>query len=177
METITIVFSIIQSLGISLGAGASTIAILNFFQAISDGKIDETERNFMNITYKVLRIMMIIILVSTFMLAYSGYSTQGFEYFTSYTIAQIILILTLFLNAYLMTLRVMPSTFGPAIQVSSWYTLGFILALIPHNLIDFGLQVFILAYLTFIVCVIAIINSVMAHLKENQANQKEGTTT
>lgn len=168
METITIIFSIIQTLGISLGAGASTIAILNFFQAISDGKIDETERNFMGITYRVLRIMMTIILVSTFILACLGYLTQGLEYFTSYIIAQIILTLTLFLNAFLMTLRVMPSTFGPAIQVSSWYTLGFILALTPHNLTDFRLQVFILAYLTFIVCVIAIINSVMAHLKDDQ---------
>lgn len=170
METIIIIFSVVQSLGISLGAGASTIAVLNFFHAIADGKIDETERNFMGITYKVLRIMMTTILVSTFILAYFGYLTQGLEYFTSYTIAQIVLILTLFLNAFLMTLRVMPSTFGPAIQVSSWYTFGFILALIPHNLTDFSLLTFVLAYLTFIVCVISLINSVMAHLK---ANQKE----
>lgn len=172
MEISVIFFSIVQSFGISLGVGASTIAILNFFQAIADGTISDTERNFMGITYKVLRVVMIIILVSSIILAYLGYSAQGIEYFTSYKIAQLILILGLYVNALLMTLRVMPSTFGPAIQVSSWYALGFILTLVPHGLTNFSLLVFILAYLTLIILAMSIINSIMAHLKIEQEKKR-----
>ncbi len=172
MEISVIVFSIIQSFAVSLGVGSSTIAVLNFFQAIADGTISETERNFMGITYKVLRVVMVTILVTSIILAYLGYLAQGIEYFTSYKIAQLILILGLFVNALLMTLRVMPSTFGPAIQVSSWYALGFILTLVPHSLTDFSLLVFIFAYMTLIILAVLIINSVLAYLKEKQGGKK-----
>ena len=38
METLFIFVTILLSMGISLGVGASTLAILNFFAAIKDGK-------------------------------------------------------------------------------------------------------------------------------------------
>jgi hypothetical protein len=74
METLFIASSIIQSIGISLGVGSSTLAVLNFFHAIADGTISEEERNFMGITYIVLRVAMGIILISSIALMLIGSS-------------------------------------------------------------------------------------------------------
>lgn len=163
MNTAIIIFSVIQAISISLGVGSSTIAILNFFQAIKDGKIDPIERSFMGVTYIALRIAMIIILLTTIGLAMFGYYEYGNLYITSYVIAQIFLILILFLNATLMTKRIMPSTFGPAIQASSWYALGFILALSQQGLGEFSFITFTLLYAGLIVLATLAIGAVMKY--------------
>ena len=169
MNTAIIIFSIIQAISISLGVGSSTIAILNFFQAIKDGKIDPIERSFMGVTYIVLRIAMIVILLTTIGLAMFGYYESGISYITSYVIAQIFLIIVLFLNATLMTLRIMPSTFGPAIQASSWYSLGFILALSQQGLEEFSFITFSLLYVGLIVVATLAIGAVMKYQKSKLA--------
>ncbi|HMO78082.1 MAG TPA: hypothetical protein PKD95_02705 [Candidatus Paceibacterota bacterium] len=160
-----IVFGIVQSMGISLGVGCSTMAILHFFSAIADGIIDETERNFMGLTYIVLRVAMGIILVSSIALATMGYLAVGESYFTSYVIAQALLVAILFINAILMTKHFMPSTFGPAIQASTWYTLGFMMAVTGQLVLHINFFIFVLAYLTLILFAISLVNSVMAYLK------------
>lgn len=160
-----IIFSIIQSMGISLGVGCSTLAILNFFHAIADGKIDEAERNFMGVTYLVLRVAMGIILASTLVLITVGYLNFGYEYFSSYLVAQIILISILYINAILMTVRVMPSTFGPGIQAATWYALGFMMALSANIDLHVNFLVFILAYVTLVLFAVSLVNAVMAYLK------------
>lgn len=168
METLFIAASIIQSIGISLGVGSSTLAVLNFFHAIADGTISEEERNFMGITYIVLRVAMGIILISSIALMLIGSSLSGESYFTSYVAAQAILTCVLFVNAFLMTVHIMPSTFGPAIQASSWYSLGFMLALVPHGLVNFNFLAFLFAYATLIFFAISLINAVMAYLKDKR---------
>lgn len=165
METLILVVAVVQAMGISLGVGSSTLAILNFFLAIKDGKIDETERHFMGITYMVLRIAMVIILFTTLFLTYIGYSNTGIEYFTTYVIAQLILITVLFTNAILMTMRIMPSTFGPALQASSWYTFGFLVSIYLNGLTSFSLLTFLLCYLAMFLIAVVVVNGVMAHIR------------
>ncbi len=171
MELTILMLGVIQSMGISLGVGSSTLAILNFFHAIADGKINESERNFMGITYIVLRVAMGIILVSSLILAIIGFLNVGAGYFSGYVTAQAILVAVLFLNAFLMTIRVMPSTFGPAIQASSWYSLGFMLALTTQGIKEVNILVFLFAYATFIFFAISLINSVMAYLKDKRESE------
>ncbi len=65
MDVIFILVAILQSIGISLGVGSSTIAIVNFFVAIADGKIEPTERKMMQVTYVILRVAMVTILLTT----------------------------------------------------------------------------------------------------------------
>ncbi len=169
MELLVLSLTIIQSLAISLGVGSSTLAIINFFHAISDGVISDTERNFMDVTYVVLRVAMGIILFTTVILAFIGYSSVGSMYFTSYLTAQMALTTILFLNAFLMKIHMMPSTFGPAIQASSWYSLGFLLALYAEGFREVHLLVFLFSYITFIFFTTTIINAIMAYLKEKKA--------
>lgn len=168
METLIFTAGILLTFGISLGVGSSTLAVLNFFLAIRDGKIEDTERRFMGITYIVLRIAMMIILFSSATLALF----IGQEYFTTYTLAQFLLIGILYLNAILMTLRVMPNTFGPAIQASTWYTLGLLLAFYNQGVTEFSMTTFLLSYLAIFLIAVAIINGVMGYLK----SQRETTS-
>ncbi len=161
METITTIISIAQIIGISLGVGSSTLAVLNFFSAIEDGTIDPVERRMMGVTYIVLRIAMVLILTTTTILLVFGVREIGYDYFTPYIIAQCILISVLFVNASLMTARIMPSSFGPAIQAGTWYLLGFGMALASLGLADFSLPLFVVAYTIELVFAYTLINSLM----------------
>ena len=167
MEMIYVLLSIVQTIGISLGVGCSTVALASFFVAIADGKIDEVERKMLGVVYVLLRVAMVAIIVTTFLLLLLGiYTTSVVVYFNPFTISHIILIVTLFLNAFLMTKHIMPSKFGPAIQASTWYTFGIILALEPLGLTHFTLFEFIVGYLAAIALTIAIVNAIMEHLKK-----------
>lgn len=174
MEMLILIIAVLQSMAISLGVGSSTLAILNFFVAVKDGKIDETERHFMGITYIVLRVAMVIILFTTLILAFYHFNRIGADYFSTYTIAQIVLITVLYLNALLMTLHLIPSTLGPALQASTWYTLGFILAFFTQGYENYSLYNFALGYIGVFIVAFIIVNSILTHLRyKNKLNQKQ----
>jgi len=162
-------FTILQSLAISLGVGSSTLAVTNFFVAIWDGKIDEHERRMMGVVYVVLRVAMIAILLTTLVLTVlqyiSGADIASFQY-QAWS-----LLVILFANAILMTLCLMPSAFGPAIQASSWYGLGIITSL---RLIDVSLNYmqFVLLYSTLLFFAITFINLLLMYCKKCQEESK-----
>lgn len=165
MEIIFIGLSVLQNIAISLGVGSSTIAVSNFFVAIADGKIDATERKMMGVTYVALRVAMVVILVTT--LAILLFQTQYLTGIvpTMFVLYQLVLVSMLFLNSYLMTKKIMPSTFGPAIQAGSWYTLGIFVALEPFSLTNFTILQFILIYASIVLLGITLVNGMMAYLK------------
>jgi hypothetical protein len=172
MTDVTIGLAILQAMSVSLGVGSSTLAILNFFYAIKDGTIDPSERGLMGMTYLVLRVAMVLILVSTLLILALNLSSAGVQALTSFVIAQLVLLAVLFSNATLMTYRIMPSTFGPSIQASTWYTFGFLMALVPHGLHNFmTLPGFFLGYGCFMVLVTLAVNLAMRYLKERQARK------
>lgn len=160
--------AVLQSIGTSLGVGGSTLAIINFFVAIADGKIDESERNMMGVVYVVLRVAMGIILLTTMFIGIQQYTLLGSTYFTPFIIAYWVTVIILYTNAILMTMHIMPSTFGPAIQASTWYTLGTITALVPLGLTKFSLLQFVISYLCAVALAVAIVNGMMAHLKKKR---------
>ncbi len=161
----TIIFTlvaILQGFSVSLGVGASTVAIVNFFVAIGDGAIDASERRMMGVAYVLLRIAMLAILISTLILVTKDYATQGLWSLSDFSIAWIFVIFALFVNAMLMTMHKVPSNFGPAIQAGSWYTLGTLAALASLDITSFTLTEFFLGYVTWLVLTISIVNGVMA---------------
>lgn len=166
MELIIIGLSVIQIISICLGTGSSTLAVLNFFNAISDGMIDATERRMMGGTYVVLRTATHLILITTISLAIIGYAGLGSAYLSNYIIAQFILIGVLYLNSFLMTKKILSSKFGPAIQAGSWYLLGFGVALLTLNLTNFTLLTFFIAYAIELIFSFVVINYTMSHLKK-----------
>lgn len=156
--------SILQVFAISLGVGSSTLAIVNFFVAIADGKIDDTERKMMGIVYVVLRVAMVAILVTTFTLVGRDYLADSTTLGVT-SLAQLTILLVLFCNALLMTAHIMPSTFGPSLQAGSWYTLGTLTALGTIDINSFSYTHFLLAYGTWLVLAVAIVNGIMAYLR------------
>jgi hypothetical protein len=167
MGMLIVLASIIQSLAVSLGVGSSTLAITNFFVAIADGRIDANERKMMGIVYIVLRVAMILILLTTIAIALYNILVFG-RHPTSYIFSQWTLIAVLFGNAFLMTKHKMPSTIGPALQASTWYTLGVLLSLLSLNLIHFTYMQFVLGYCAAIVLAVSIVNGVMSLLKKGK---------
>lgn len=167
MEPLLLVTAVIQSFAISLGVGSSTLAIVNFFVAIADGKIDDTERRMMGVVYIVLRIAMVMILVTTSIVAAVAFATDTVGLTTW---IQLLVVGVLFLNAILMTLHIMPSTFGPSIQAGSWYTLGTVTALASVGAVQFSFVTFLMAYVTWLVLATGIVNGVMAWLRAQRHN-------
>lgn len=155
MELLIIIISILQSVGVSLGVGSSTLAVTNFFVAIADGKIDDSERKMMGVVYIVLRIAMVLILLTSASLGILSYIQSGTYGITTFIVGFWILIFVLFLNAVLMTKHILPPTLGPAIQASSWYTMGILMALSTLGLIHFSFANFMFGY--FIVFLVALI--------------------
>lgn len=168
METIYAINAIVQSMSVSLGVGASTLAILNFFVAISDGQIDTSERKLMGVVYTVLRVAMVAILITTLIQALILLGYFGAEYMSGVSMGAWTVIVVLFTNATLMTKRIMPSTFGPAIQAGSWYTLGLLLALVSVQWASFTYWQFILGYIAIVTLAVAIVNGTMAYLKHKR---------
>lgn len=177
MEILFVGLSILQNIAISLGVGSSTLAVVNFFVAIADGKIDETERKMMGVTYTVLRVAMVNILITTIaILCIQSFILTGIVP-TEFIMYQLILISMLFINSLLMTKRLMPSTFGPAIQAGSWYTLGILTALEPFGLTNFSLVQFLLIYAAVIVLGVSLVNGMMAYLKARHQRNAPTTAT
>jgi hypothetical protein len=164
----TFLLTILQAFSISLGVGSSTLAITNFFVAIADGKIDDTERRMMGVVYIVLRVAMVSILLTSGALMtlrlIGGEELMGGDY------ALLTIIATLFLNAILMTKHIMPSTFGPSIQAGSWYALAALMSILAQGYTEFGYALFLLTYITWIVLATAIVNGIMAYLRAHRHN-------
>jgi len=171
------VVTIIQSFSISLGVGSSTLAILNFFAAIADGKIEPAERRMMGIVYIILRIAMVLILGSTMYLLATEFATGEIFNLSAFALGQLTVIGVLYLNAVLMTAHVVPSALGPSVQAGSWYTLGTLSALVPLSLTNFTYLQFILGYLTWVVLATIIVNSTMLIMKSKHASKEQAKTS
>ncbi len=162
----------IKGFATSLGVGSSTIAIANFFVAIKDGTISKEERNLMQVVYVVLRVAMALILISTLGILGLRLLENDLEALTSRNLVQVILLFVLYTNAILMTMRIMPSKFGPAIQAGTWYTLGFVVLFLPQVAADFTVTTFVLSYLAFLLFVILLVNGIMKWLKSRNQQPK-----
>lgn len=162
MTTLFTLIAILQAFSISLGTGASTLAIINFFVAIADGGISPDERRMMGVVYILLRVAMVLILLTTITLLIRQYGIGGLSSMSTFHLGQALAITVLFVNAVLMTKHMIPSNFGPAIQAGNWYTLGTLSALLPLGIVGFSLTQFILAYLAWLILAISIVNAIMA---------------
>jgi len=168
MTTFILLAGIFQSIFISLGVGSSTLAVTNFFAAIADGTIDETERRMMGIVYVVLRVAMVGILLATIALHAPMILALGLAGMSTFMWAQWVVVGMLYINATLMTKRLMPSTFGPGLQAGSWYTLGMMMALALQGVTQYTILQFALGYIAVLILAVGAVNGVMAYLKSQR---------
>lgn len=165
MEIAYIFIAFIQSFGVSIGVGCSTVAILNFLVAVQDGVVDESEKRLMRIVYFVLRISMGVILLTMFVQGLMLISAYGTYYFNPFVVAGWFTILLLYVNAILMTRKLMPRSIGPSLQVASWYTLAVLYFLSTVNLIYFTYLQFFAGFALVLLIAMLTVNGSMAYLK------------
>lgn len=111
----------LYTLGLTLGVGSSTFALIFYISATADGVVDETEKRFLRIVFRVLRVGMVIFFLSLLARSVAG----GFDSVVALA-PQWILLALITLNAVLMHYRIMPMRFGPVLAGGSWYSLLFI---------------------------------------------------
>lgn len=165
MELTYLGIALVQSLGVSLGVGASTLAILNYIVASKDGSIDPSEQRLLRIVYIVLRISMGVILFTMFMQGLMSVAVFGANYFQPFTLFAWTVLIMLYVNAILMTKHRMPRAVGPALQVSSWYMLAVLYFMGSANLTGFQYTQFFIWYLCLIIVMMMLINGTLAFFK------------
>lgn len=140
---------------ISLGVGASTIVIASFMVALSDGKIDVSERRMLGVIYITLRVAMVSILAMLMYISLvvpSLFSTLLFLW---------PLVGVLYVNAILMTKHWISPKFGPAIQAATWYTLGFVTVIDTFGLYEVSVNFFLMLYAVDFVTALFLVNGLL----------------
>lgn len=138
----------VSGMAISLGVGSSTFALIFYFMGKHSAVFHETGRPYQKVVYRVLRVAMVLILLTEIIKGtlYVQTGTSVKELFESPTLVFIwTIIVVLFGNAILMTLHLMTRKLGPAIQATSWYTLGTVAAL-PGGVVTFTYLPLLLTY-------------------------------
>lgn len=166
MEIAYIVDMLLLSVAVSLGVGCSTVAITQFLVALKDGGVDQTERKMLGVVYILLRVAMIAILVTLIVQgAIVYYITGSLLFISPFFLAMYTAVAVLYLNAIGMTMHWIPLNLGPAMQATSWYTLGILMALVSLNLIDFAYLEFLLVYVGVGILVGAALNLTLRRMK------------
>ena len=153
MDIFAIITEIVFKLGLTLGVGSSTFALTFYIMALTDGKIDPSERRFLHAVYTVLRIGMFLI-ATGLILSLFVYPDTSVQY-----IAQWILLGVITLNALGMTFKFMPMQYGPTIAGGSWYSL-FFASTLPLN--NFPILTTVIGY----VFVIVFLHVLLSYLKK-----------
>jgi hypothetical protein len=124
ISEVNIITSLIFDIGLTLGVGSSTFALIFFIRALEDGTIDQLEKRFMHTVYFVLRIGMILIGIGLLATLLTGQSLPFTQYAMQWTLLAVVTI-----NALLMTWNIMPMTIGPVLAGGSWYALFLVTSL------------------------------------------------
>lgn len=161
---LNLILTILQSVAISLGVGVSTVTLISFLYAIKDGVIDHKERSLLGLMYTVLRVAMVLILITVIALLYLNARETSSISLSPAVAMQIILVVALFVNAVLMKVRIMPSQFGPALQAATWYTLGFMSALLSEGYAPETVSGALLGYLITVTTIIVVVNGVKLYI-------------
>lgn len=148
---------------VGLGVGASTLAIASFLTALSDGKIDPSERRMLGVIYWTLRWAMVSIVATV---AAVGYFYPGTLDTAPYVW---ILMIVLVGNAILMTLHKVPMWLGPGLQAATWYTLGFMFSIDAFALLEVDVSVFMILYAIDIAVVLVVVNTLVWWLKKRRS--------
>lgn len=108
--------------GTILGVGAATFAEIFYLKALRDGEIDPTENSFLKITYRVLRIGVIILVLSGVGMFLLGRIT-GHEssFYDPRFLAKMTLFAVILVNPILFQVKLFKSWLATSVSLVSWY--------------------------------------------------------
>ena len=153
--------------GAAIGIGGATFIEVFLNLALRDGKVDPTEKLFLTLTYKVLRVGLIISLVTGlgFILFYY-LNDQVFRMLNPVFLAKMLIIAILVLNAYLLHIHKMKLWWGSTLSFFSWYFSFFLGTFLTHS-IRFGFFEIMIAYVLFVVAGGYILEGIRDRSKRN----------
>ena len=133
MESIALLFFLLQQLGMTLGVGSSTFALMFYIVGASDGVIDASERRFMHAVYTTLRIGLFLILISGMAITAAHYFAGDLATVASPAyLFKWLLLFIIIANAVLMDRHILPAQIGGVVAGGSWYALFIIHTLAPE---------------------------------------------
>jgi hypothetical protein len=148
----------------ALGVGSSSLAVASFMTALKDQNINVSERQMLGVIYYALRAAMVMLTVSLFLVGWLYPGT-----FDSTPMLWLML-LVLFLNAFLMTKHLIPVTVGPSLQAATWYTFGFIIAIDAFELMPLTWTVFLGLYFADFLIALLLVNGLLWWLKRRHTS-------
>jgi hypothetical protein len=170
MYDLILAFLVLNHAGaVTLGVGASTLAIAGFLTAIADGNFEQGERRIMGVVYISLRVAMITIFLATVAIWF-----MDPNYFGDFTMPLWIMTAILFVNALFMTKHWISPKLGPAIQAGTWYTLGFLITIYMFDLFQLTSAVFLWFFIGDILVAVVTVNVCMWYLKRRQKQEGGG---
>lgn len=143
MDMSLIFIDIVFSLGLTLGVGSSTFALIFFIKSLKDGTIDQVERSFLHVVFTVLRIGMILIAAGLGGFLLLDAIPEPTAYLVECALLGVIVV-----NAILMDKRIMPMRFGPVIAGGSWYSM-FLATKLP--VYAYSYVTIVAAYIAFLI--------------------------
>lgn len=127
MDSLALFFFFLQQLGICLGVGSSTFAVMFYIIGSADGTIDQSERAFMHAVYTTLRIGLFLIIASGAAITGAHLAAGDMSLVESPVfLFKWLLLGVLVINGMLMKYRIMNHSIGGPIAGGSWYALFFV---------------------------------------------------
>ena len=128
MNTLTLLFTLMQAAGAVVGAGGSVFAELFYLRAVKDGAIDEAERAHLSTVAGALRIGMLIYLIGSV-----GMVIMSFAYLTPLQPAlthtywiQAGLVFAILFFAWALSRKLVSFTVGSAGVFAGWWFITFL---------------------------------------------------
>lgn len=119
--------SLLYYLGMIYGVGASTFALLFYFRARKDGKVDASEHNLIHVVNFILRIGVFVLALIEFILIVTAWKAGYTEYFFSSVLwIRLGLLFFLTLDAAILERKLFPGWVGPGLAAGLWYLYFFI---------------------------------------------------
>lgn len=124
MDPLALFFYFLQQLGMTLGVGSSTFAVMFYILGMADGRIDPSERAFMRAVFVTLRIGLFLIIMSGAAITGAHYLVGDIAVLmTPVFLFKWALLAMIILTALLMDRRIIPRTVGGTVAGASWYAL------------------------------------------------------
>lgn len=114
-------------IGTALGAGGAIFAEVFYLKAIKDGEVDPTEGGFLKVTYRIMRVGLVLLVLSGFgfLLLYRLQGNEELLYSQKFW-AKMTIVLVILVNAILLQIRRIPMWLGSSLSLTSWYTALFL---------------------------------------------------
>lgn len=110
-------------IGAVLGVGGATFIEIILGKALADGKIDQVEGGFLKVTYRVVRIGLIISLITgVLFVLYYIFNDQSFKLLNPVLWAKLSIIIILSINALLLQMHKISLFWGSSLSFFSWWS-------------------------------------------------------